>query len=47
MSEKSKAIERVAEGLTNDFENWINDLEDKKQPAACNIHDESCEECSG
>ena len=29
----------------NDFNNWVNDLENAEQPTACNIHDELCDSC--
>ena len=47
MQEKSKAINQVAKDLTNDFDDWTKSLEESEQPTACNIHDDSCESCSG
>lgn len=31
--------------LVSDMDNWLNDLESKKQPKACSIDDEDCEAC--
>lgn len=45
MSYKTDAIDRIAENIKNDFDNWLNDLEEQKQPEACNIDDPSCENC--
>lgn len=45
MSEKSDAINKVAEEIKNDFDNWLNDLETKEQPKACNIDSSDCETC--
>jgi hypothetical protein len=39
---QSKSAEEVAEQV---FGNWIQDLEDKDQPDACDIDDEDCEAC--
>lgn len=27
------------------WDNWLNELEEKEQPNACNIEDEDCEAC--
>lgn len=29
----------------NDFSDWLDELEDKEQPKACNINNHDCENC--
>ena len=36
-----KAYDRKA----NNFDDWLNDLEEKEQPEACNLIDGDCENC--
>jgi len=48
MSDKSRAINKVAEGLVNDIptDDWMNKLAEGKQPQRqCNIDDENCDSC--
>lgn len=45
MSDKSRAANDVANGITNNFDNWLNELEEAKQPT-CNINNpDDCETC--
>lgn len=35
----------ITHDFDNDFNDWIDDLENAEQPSACNIHDELCDSC--
>jgi|TARA_B110000908_G_C10257529_1_gene456653 hypothetical protein len=40
-----KAKLQTLSGMANDMDAWLDNLENKEQPKACDIDDEDCEAC--